>query len=148
MSKPGRDNARDVASRPWMPSLSTIELLENPTRFGGKPYRCARADPRSVVCSASRRRAPTGFIRACLGCALSRFRTLRSFPCADWSHSRAVMGILRQPWPLVEQVSVDEAFVDLYGRLPARADPVQLARQAREPSRGNSPALLGGGGSQ
>lgn len=42
------------------------------------------------------------------------------------------MGILRDLSPLVEQVSVDEAFVDLTGAHRHGQDPVQLAQRARE----------------
>ena len=42
------------------------------------------------------------------------------------------MGILRDLSPLVEQVSVDEAFVDLTGAYRHGQDPVQLAQRARE----------------
>jgi len=42
------------------------------------------------------------------------------------------MGILRDLSPLVEQVSVDEAFVDLTGAYRHGQDPVQLAQRVRE----------------
>lgn len=82
MSKPGRDNARVIMHLDMDAFFVNVELLENPS-LRGKPIIVAPTGPRSVVCSASYERAPTGFIRACLSAVPSpRFRTLRSFPCA------------------------------------------------------------------
>lgn len=44
-------------------------------------------------------------------------------------YSRQVMAILRQATPLVEQISIDEAFLDLTEKVPVWEDGVEIARR-------------------
>ena len=93
-----------------------VELLENPA-LRGEPIIVAPLGPRSVVCSASYEARAHGVL------------PLRG----DYRHySRAVMAILHDLSPYVEQVSVDEAFVDLTGAYLHGQDPVALAQRARD----------------
>ena len=96
--------------------------------------------PRSVVCSASYEARAHG-VRS--GMPLSRARNLSPNATVlplrgDYRHySRAVMAILNDLSPYVEQVSVeqvsvDEAFVDLTGAYLHGQDPVALAQRARD----------------
>ena len=134
MSKPGRDNARVIMHLDMDAFFVNVELLENPS-LRGKPIIVAPTGPRSVVCSASYEARAHGVHSGMpLSCALSEVPHATVLPLrADYRYySRAVMGILRDLSPLVEQVSVDEAFVDLTGAYRHGQDPVQLAQQARE----------------
>ena len=111
-----------------------VELLENPA-LRGEPIIVAPLGPRSVVCSASYEARAHG-VRS--GMPLSRARNLSPNATVlplrgDYRHySRAVMAILNDLSPYVEQVSVDEAFVDLTGAYLHGQDPVALAQHARD----------------
>lgn len=111
-----------------------VELLENPA-LRGEPIIVAPLGPRSVVCSASYEARAHG-VRS--GMPLSRARNLSPNATVlplrgDYRHySRAVMAILNDLSPYVEQVSVDEAFVDLTGAYLHGQDPVALAQRARD----------------
>lgn len=134
MSKLGRDNARVIMHLDMDAFFVNVELLENPS-LRGKPIIVAPTGPRSVVCSASYEARAHGVHSGMpLSCALSEVPHATVLPLrADYRYySRAVMGILRDLSPLVEQVSVDEAFVDLTGAYRHGQDPVQLAQRARE----------------
>ena len=111
-----------------------VELLENPA-LRGEPIIVAPLGPRSVVCSASYEARAHGVHS---GMPLSRARNLSPNATVlplrgDYRHySRAVMAILNDLSPYVEQVSVDEAFVDLTGAYLHGQDPVALAQSARD----------------
>ena len=111
-----------------------VELLENPA-LRGEPIIVAPLGPRSVVCSASYEARAHG-VRS--GMPLSRARNLSPNATVlplrgDYRYySRAVMAILNDLSPYVEQVSVDEAFVDLTGAYLHGQDPVALAQCARD----------------
>lgn len=111
-----------------------VELLENPA-LRGEPIIVAPLGPRSVVCSASYEARAHG-VRS--GMPLSGARNLSPNATVlplrgDYRHySRAVMAILHDLSPYVEQVSVDEAFVDLTGAYLHGQDPVALAQRARD----------------
>lgn len=111
-----------------------VELLENPA-LRGEPIIVAPLGPRSVVCSASYEARAHG-VRS--GMPLSRARNLSPNATVlplrgDYRYySRAVMAILNDLSPYVEQVSVDEAFVDLTGAYLHGQDPVALAQRARD----------------
>lgn len=111
-----------------------VELLENPA-LRGEPIIVAPLGPRSVVCSASYEARAHG-VRS--GMPLRRAQNLSPNATVlplrgDYRHySRAVMAILNDLSPYVEQVSVDEAFVDLTGAYLHGQDPVALAQRARD----------------
>ena len=111
-----------------------VELLENPA-LRGEPIIVAPLGPRSVVCSASYEARAHG-VRS--GMPLRHARNLSPNATVlplrgDYRrYSRAVMAILNDLSPYVEQVSVDEAFVDLTGAYLHGQDPVVLAQRARD----------------
>lgn len=111
-----------------------VELLHKP-ELRGRSVIVARNSPRSVVTSASYEARKHG-----VSSAMPLARALRVCPDAVvieptsryGEYSRRVMGVLRRITDRVEQVSVDEAFVDLTGAIRAQGNPVQIAQNARQ----------------
>ncbi|WP_294643095.1 DNA polymerase IV [uncultured Rothia sp.] len=130
----GARNGRVIMHLDMDAFFVNVELLENPA-LRGTPIIVAPLGPRSVVCSASYEARAHG-VRS--GMPLSRAQNLSPNATVlplrgDYRHySRAVMGILHDLSPYVEQVSVDEAFVDLTGAYLHGQDPVALAQSARD----------------
>ena len=130
----GARNSRVIMHLDMDAFFVNVELLENPA-LRGEPIIVAPLGPRSVVCSASYEARAHG-VRS--GMPLSRARNLSPNATVlplrgDYRHySRAVMAILNDLSPYVEQVSVDEAFVDLTGAYLHGQDPVALAQRARD----------------
>lgn len=130
----GARNGRVIMHLDMDAFFVNVELLENPA-LHGEPIIVAPLGPRSVVCSASYEARAHG-VRS--GMPLSRARNLSPNATVlplrgDYRHySRAVMAILNDLSPYVEQVSVDEAFVDLTGAYLHGQDPVALAQRARD----------------
>ena len=130
----GARNGRVIMHLDMDAFFVNVELLENPA-LRGEPIIVAPLGPRSVVCSASYEARAHG-VRS--GIPLSRARNLSPNATVlplrgDYRHySRAVMAILHDLSPYVEQVSVDEAFVDLTGAYLHGQDPVALAQRARD----------------
>ncbi|ORC18959.1 hypothetical protein A7979_02705 [Rothia nasimurium] len=110
-----------------------VELLARP-ELQGQRIIVARNSPRSVVLSASYEARQFG-----VGSAMPLAQALRRCPGAVLiepsaryrDYSAHVMGILRDVTDRVEQVSVDEAFVDLTGAMRAQGNPVELAQGVR-----------------
>lgn len=130
----GARNGRVIMHLDMDAFFVNVELLENPA-LRGEPIIVAPLGPRSVVCSASYEARAHGVHS---GMPLSRARNLSPNATVlplrgDYRHySRAVMAILNDLSPYVEQVSVDEAFVDLTGAYLHGQDPVALAQCARD----------------
>ena len=130
----GSRNGRVIMHLDMDAFFVNVELLENPA-LRGEPIIVAPLGPRSVVCSASYEARAHGVHS---GMPLSRARNLSPNATVlplrgDYRHySRAVMAILNDLSPYVEQVSVDEAFVDLTGAYLHGQDPVALAQSARD----------------
>ena len=130
----GARNGRVIMHLDMDAFFVNVELLENPA-LRGEPIIVAPLGPRSVVCSASYEARAHG-VRS--GMPLSRARNLSPNATVlplrgDYRYySRAVMAILNDLSPYVEQVSVDEAFVDLTGAYLHGQDPVALAQCARD----------------
>lgn len=130
----GARNSRIIMHLDMDAFFVNVELLENPA-LRGEPIIVAPLGPRSVVCSASYEARAHG-VRS--GMPLSRARNLSPNATVlplrgDYRYySRAVMAILNNLSPYVEQVSVDEAFVDLTGAYLHGQDPVALAQSARD----------------
>ena len=126
----GARNGRVIMHLDMDAFFVNVELLENPA-LRGEPIIVAPLGPRSVVCSASYEARAHGVHS---GMPLSRARNLSPNATVlplrgDYRHySRAVMAILHDLSPYVEQVSVDEAFVDLTGAYLHGQDPVALAQ--------------------
>jgi DNA polymerase-4 len=107
--------------------LENPELLDRPIIVGGRP------EKRGVVSSASYPARAFG-VRS----AMSTARALNLCPNAILlaprhrlyqQYSRRVMAILHETSPVVEQMSVDEAFLDLTEQVAVWDDAVEIARQ-------------------
>ena len=111
-----------------------VGLLERPDLVG-KPVIVARDSGRSVVLSASYEARAFG-VRS--GMPVSRARAmcpqgiLMDPSYADYpAYSEQVMAMFHDLTHLVEQISVDEAFLDVSGAIRRLGSPVQIARQLR-----------------
>jgi DNA polymerase-4 len=116
--------------------FAAVEILENPELEGRPVVVGGRPGGRGVVTSASyparafgvRSAMPTARALALCPEAIvvpPRHRLYRD--C-----SRQVMAIVRQTSPLVEQISIDEAFLDLTGQVATWEDAVEVARQLQD----------------
>lgn len=113
----------------------SVELLDQP-ELRGRPVAAAHDTQRSVVSSASyeaRRfgvRSAMPVVRAKQLCpqlilvtpVYEKYRTA----------SRQVMEIFREFTPLVEPLSIDEAFLDVAGSVKLFGEPIEIARMIRE----------------
>jgi len=116
--------------------FAAVEVLENPELAGQAVLIGGRPEERGVVAAASYPARSFG-VRS----AMPMYRALRLCPEAIvlpprhslyWGYSRRVMGILRQASLLVEQISVDEAYLDLTDQVAAWEGAVELARRLQE----------------
>jgi len=113
--------------------FASVEVLENPS-LAGKPVLVGgRPGGRGVVTAASYPARAFG-VRS----AMPTFRALQLCPQAIvvpprhrlyGEYSRRVMAILRQATPLMQQVSIDEAFLDLSEQISVWGDAAELARR-------------------
>jgi DNA polymerase-4 len=115
--------------------FASVELLERPD-LRGKPVIIGHRDGRSVVTSATYEARKFG-----VGAAMPVSKALRLCPhaivvppnYAAYSHfSREVMRIFSEITPLVEQLSIDEAFLDVSGARRLLGSPAAIARLVRE----------------
>jgi DNA polymerase-4 len=115
--------------------FASVELLERPD-LRGKPVIIGHRDGRSVVTSATYEARKFG-----VGAAMPVSKALRLCPhaivvppnYAAYSHfSREVMRIFSEITPLVEQLSIDEAFLDVSGARRLLGTPAAIARLVRE----------------
>lgn len=113
--------------------FASVEVLENPA-LAGKPVIVGGSpEGRGVVASASYPARAFG-----VHSAMPTYRALALCPQAIvvrprhrlyHTYSRRVMDILRESAPLVEQTSVDEAYLDLTEQVSAWDDAVDAARR-------------------
>jgi DNA polymerase-4 len=111
---------------------AAVEVLENPG-LAGKPVLIGgQPEQRGVVAAASYPARAFG-VRS----AMPMSRALQRCPSAivppprfdiNRKYSRQVMDILRQTSPLVEQISIDEAYLDLSDQAVAWEDAVDIAQ--------------------
>ncbi len=113
----------------------SVELLERP-ELRGLPTAVAHETGRSVVSSASYEARRFG-VRSAMPVARARQLcpelilmppTFEKYRAA----SRAVMGVFQEFTPLVEPLSIDEAFLDVSGSTRLFGPPSVIARQLRE----------------
>ncbi|MFH1851904.1 MAG: DNA polymerase IV [Candidatus Neomarinimicrobiota bacterium] len=114
-------NPRAIAHFDLDAFFCSVEVLKNP-ELAGKPIVVGgKAEERGVVAAASYPAREFG-----IHSAMSMYRAQKL--CADLivvpphfklykTYSRVVMGILRSATPVVQQVSVDEAYLDLTDRI-------------------------------
>jgi len=119
--------------------FAAVEVLENPG-LAGKPVLVGgRPEERGVVATASYPARAFG-----VHSAMPMARALRLCPQAIVlpprhdlyaQYSRRVMEILGQTAPLVEQMSIDEAYLDLTDQVAAWDEAVEIARQIQARTR-------------
>jgi DNA polymerase-4 len=114
--------------------FASVELLSNP-QARGKPAVVAHDSPRSVVTSATYEARALG-VRSAMGLAAAK-RLCASLIVLEPHHalyqqySRQVMEIFRSFTPLVEPLSIDEAFLDVSGARRAIGDGPFIANEVR-----------------
>ncbi|WP_367402374.1 DNA polymerase IV [Kocuria marina] len=111
-----------------------VELLNAP-QYRGRPVIVAGSGPRSVVLSASYEARRYG-VNSAMPVSQARARcpsavVLEPHREAYTHYSRVVMDIFRSVTDRVEQLSVDEAFVDVSGAIRRSGPPVEIARTLR-----------------
>lgn len=113
----------------------SVELLDRP-ELRGRPVAAAHDTPRSVVSSASYEARRFG-VRSAMPVARAKqlCPQLVLVPPVFEKYrraSRAVMEVFREFTPLVEPLSIDEAFLDVAGSMKLFGAPIEIARQIRE----------------
>ncbi len=115
--------------------FAAVEQLDNPSLRGLPVIVGAPPDRRGVVCTASYEARKFG-VRSAMPsrtayrlCPHGVFLPVRMARYAELS--RRIMAICERLTPVIEQVSVDEAFLDVAGLLKRRPCPVDVARQLR-----------------
>ena len=112
--------------------FAAVEMLENPDLTGKPVLIGGRPETRGVVAAASYPARAFG-----VHSAMPMYRALQLCPQAIVlpprhrlyrEYSRRVMAILRHTSPLVEQMSIDEAFLDLTEEVAIWDDTIELAR--------------------
>ena len=111
-----------------------VELLNAP-QHRGRPVIVAGSGARSVVLSASYEAREYG-VHSAMPLMQARARCpsavlLEPHKEAYAHYSRIVMGIFRSVTDRVEQLSVDEAFLDVSGAIRRCGPPVEIARRLR-----------------
>ena len=139
----GEAPARPLPLEPWEGSaillvdldafFASVEQLDHPA-WRGKPVIVGGdADKHGVVSTASDEARPYG-VRSAMPSSTAR----RLCPDAIWTHGRfdryrevsnAIMAILRSETPHVQQVSIDEAFLDVTPTVVNREHPVRVAQR-------------------
>ena len=139
----GEASAHPLPLEPWEgPAIllvdldaffASVEQLDHPA-WRGKPVIVGGdADKHGVVSTASYEARPYG-VRSAMPSSTAR----RLCPDAIWTHGRfdryrevsnAIMAILRSETPHVQQVSIDEAFLDVTPTAVNREHPVRVAQR-------------------
>lgn len=114
--------------------FASVEQLDHPA-WRGRPVIVGSPEGRGVVATASYEARSYG-----VHSAMPSSQALRLCPQAIWARPRheryrelsdAVMELLVRETPLVEQVSVDEAFFDVTPGTWSNEDPVEICRRAQ-----------------
>jgi len=114
---------------------ASVELLDRP-ELAGRPVIVGHTSPRSVVTAANYEARRYG-----VNSAMSMALALRRCPAAvvlephfdRYRHfSRVVMGMLHDVTPLVEPLSIDEAFLDVRGAMRLLGSPWRIGTRLRE----------------
>ena len=131
----GRTTPRWVLHADMDCFFAAVEVLRRP-ELAGRPVLVGGDGRRGVVAAASYEARATG-----VGSAMAMTEAMRRCPVAvvlpgDHDHYREVSGrlmaILRELSPLVEPLSLDEAFVELTGSERRLGDPIVTAARLRQ----------------
>ncbi len=114
--------------------FASVELLDHP-EFVGLPAVVAHNSARGVVTSATYEARALG-IRSAMGLSMARrlcptVIVLEPHRALYTKYSAMVMAIFRDFTPLVEPLSIDEAFLDVSGSLRLLGTPLKIATEIR-----------------
>lgn len=133
--------------------FASVEMLDDPT-LEGRPVIVGGIGNRGVVATANyearksgvHSAMPTAIARRCCPHGVFLPPRMRRYE----ELSREVMSILREITPLVEQLSVDEAFFDVTGAQRRSGSPQEIAESVRAEVRNRAglPVSIGGGSSK
>lgn len=116
--------------------FASVEEIEQPELRGKPVVVGGKADGRGVVASANYAARKFG-VRSAMPTAQALRRcpqaiVVRPRHALYKEYSRRVMEIFRQFSPEMEQLSIDEAFLDMTGRVLGRASPLDVARRLKQ----------------
>lgn len=148
MKEPGRRSEASILHIDMDSFYVSVELLDRP-ELRGRPTAVAHDTARSVVSSASyeaRRfgvRSAMAVVRAKQLCP--RLELIEPDFAKYRAASQRVMAIFHEFTPLVEPLSIDEAFLDVAGSIRLFGSPVEIAQaiRARVRERTGLPASVG-----